>query len=321
MSKYFTKSAFNLAVECPAKLFYYRNRKLASGNKNGYEDRFLHDNLLRALAEGGFQVGELAKIYRTPKGENKDDLEVISRDHLESLEDTNQRLKQKDVVIFEAAFSVDNLFIRADIVEKHADNLDLIEVKSKSFFSEKGLPFFTKTKKTISKEWEKYLYDVAFQTYVVRKSKPEMKVTPFLMLVDKSKVTTVEGLNQLFLIKRDKSDKPNIFLKKGITKKETGDEILEKIDVSEEVNFLLNDPEFEKQVESWAKAYLANQKIDPSVGSKCKSCQFRPKNAGDSGKWGFNECWAAHLEKDKSKHPIIDIWNFRGAEKAAVVQI
>ena len=53
--RYLTKSRFQLSMECPTKLFYTR--------KDEYANKKLDDAFLLALAEGGFQVGELAKKY------------------------------------------------------------------------------------------------------------------------------------------------------------------------------------------------------------------------------------------------------------------
>ncbi len=52
-TKYLTKSRFMLARECPAKLFY-------TGKKE-YPDINEEDSFLEGLADGGFQVGALAK--------------------------------------------------------------------------------------------------------------------------------------------------------------------------------------------------------------------------------------------------------------------
>ncbi len=52
--RYLTKSRFKLAVECPTKLFYTGKPEYANTNN---EDAFL-----AMLADGGFQVGELAKF-------------------------------------------------------------------------------------------------------------------------------------------------------------------------------------------------------------------------------------------------------------------
>ena len=53
--RYLTKSRFKIAQECPTKLAYT--------GKPGYGNTKNDDPFLRALAEGGFQVGALAKLY------------------------------------------------------------------------------------------------------------------------------------------------------------------------------------------------------------------------------------------------------------------
>jgi len=54
MPHYLTKSRFKLALECPTKLYY-------TNKKDEYADERLDDAFLAALAEGGFQVAELAR--------------------------------------------------------------------------------------------------------------------------------------------------------------------------------------------------------------------------------------------------------------------
>ena len=56
MNKYLTKSRFILACQCPSKLFYTRKEEV-------YANTRLENPFLEALADGGFQVGELAKCY------------------------------------------------------------------------------------------------------------------------------------------------------------------------------------------------------------------------------------------------------------------
>ena len=51
--RYLTKSRMKLGLECPKKLYYYEDYK---SQDNGNE-------FLEILAEGGYQVGELAKYY------------------------------------------------------------------------------------------------------------------------------------------------------------------------------------------------------------------------------------------------------------------
>jgi hypothetical protein len=56
MPRYLTKSLFTLALECPTKLYYIKK-------ENEYANTKLDDPFLEALRDGGFQVGELAKLY------------------------------------------------------------------------------------------------------------------------------------------------------------------------------------------------------------------------------------------------------------------
>ena len=62
---YLTKSRFKLALSCPTKLYYGKK-------ENNYENTQTDDPFMKALAEGGYQVGELAKflISDNPIGEN-----------------------------------------------------------------------------------------------------------------------------------------------------------------------------------------------------------------------------------------------------------
>jgi len=62
--QYLTKSKLKLALECPTKLFY--------NSKKEYPAKKIQDTILEALANGGFQVGELAKCY-LPGGIKIDD--------------------------------------------------------------------------------------------------------------------------------------------------------------------------------------------------------------------------------------------------------
>ena len=79
--RYLTKSRFKLAIECPTKLFYT--------GKSTYANQNLDDSFLLALAEGGFQVGELAKCY-FPDGHY-----IKSLDYEQALQETNALLQDR----------------------------------------------------------------------------------------------------------------------------------------------------------------------------------------------------------------------------------
>ena len=115
---FLTKSKFKLATECPTKLFYT--------GKSEYVNNKIDNPFLEALADGGFQVGELAKYYY-PNGHH-----VHTLDYDQALEQTNKLLEQDKVTIYEAAIKHDNLFIRVDILIKRGSFIKIIEVKAKS---------------------------------------------------------------------------------------------------------------------------------------------------------------------------------------------
>lgn len=103
--RYLTKSRFKLALECPTKLYYTCKKEFANQN--------LEDSFLAALADGGYQVGELAKYY-FPDGHD-----IKTLDYLEALEETNALLEKDQVIIYEAAIRHENLFFRTDILIDH----------------------------------------------------------------------------------------------------------------------------------------------------------------------------------------------------------
>jgi len=119
--RYLTKSRFKIAVECPTKLFYTR--------KNSYEDNMAGNDFMAMLAEGGFQVGELAKAFY-PEG-----IEISEKNNQKALDATATYLKQKNVVLFEPAIQFGPYLIRVDILVKNGDQYQLIEVKAKSYNS------------------------------------------------------------------------------------------------------------------------------------------------------------------------------------------
>ncbi|MFZ4479738.1 MAG: hypothetical protein ACOYNZ_07585, partial [Rhodoferax sp.] len=186
--RYLTKSRFKIAIECATKLYY-------TGKPRVYADTKQEDDFLMALAEGGFQVGELAEIM-FPGGH-----EVASKVHAEAVEQTRQLLAQDEVTLFESAICHGNLFARVDILRKSGNKVELIEVKAKSFDSANATAFQQKGG-GIKKEMLPYLQDVAFQRHVLSLAYPHLQISSFLMLADKSKTCTVDGLNQKFKISR-----------------------------------------------------------------------------------------------------------------------
>ena len=79
-----------MALDCPNKLFYTKKAK-------AFTDKSVDDAFMEALAEGGFQVGELAKCYK-PDGVN-----VFSLNEKEALDKTNVEMAKLNAIIYEGA--------------------------------------------------------------------------------------------------------------------------------------------------------------------------------------------------------------------------
>lgn len=316
--KYLTKSKFKIALECPTKLYY-------NEHKEKYANAKLDDPFLEALAKGGFQVGELAKCYY-PDGHD-----ITELDYDISHKKTMDLLEQENVVIFEAAIKFKNLFIRIDVLEKIGNTFNLIEVKSKSAHPdtfEDELWNSRELKKgvhSLKSTWKAYIYDAAFQTYVLKQAFPDMKVNSFLMCADKSTAVTVDGLNQKFVLVDD-NGRTGAIIKGDVSPEALGDQILCKLPLDEVIGLIHNDEEMSERFEGrgfegaiwyFAEALDNDVKLEAEVSSKCKGCEFRIVEVGKE--CGFNECWKnAHgLSNDELNKPFVfDVWNYRGSQKA-----
>ncbi len=316
--KYLTKSKFKTALECPTKLYY-------SERKKEYANAKLDDPFLEALAKGGFQVGELAKCYY-PGGHD-----ITELDYDTSHEKTMKLLEQENVVIFEAAIKYRNLFIRIDVLEKIGNTFNLIEVKSKSAHPDEFEDELWNSRElkrgvhSLKATWKPYLYDVAFQSFVLQKAFPGYEVNNFLMCADKSVTATVDGLNQKFVLVDD-NGRGGAIIEGNVSAEALGEQILCKLPVDDVVDIIHNYEEmserfdgktFEEAIWHFADALNSDTKLVAPVSSKCKSCEFRTIEEGKI--CGFNECWKLEhglSEEELSKPFVFDVWNFRGSQKA-----
>ena len=307
-----TKSLFALGIECPTKTFYAKDKRYA--NKN------LDDDFLQALAEGGFQVGALAQCM-FPGGELIDTLNKAK-----ALKKTNESLQLPRVTLFEAAVAHKNLLVRTDILVKTEQGLSLYEVKAKSW--EPGESFLHARGHRLEKKWEPYLLDVAFQTHVLRLAFPECGVTPSLMLVDKSKATSIDGLNQKFKINYSSVSKASKVLPVGdLSPAALGDPILSSVSVAAEVDGILDGSLWAKDgrafiewVDILSKAVGRHSRPVARLGTLCKQCEFQATDLERSHglRSGFHECWSKEgglSAKELQRPTVLELWNFRAAQK------
>ena len=83
--------------------------------------------------------------------------------------------------------------------------------------------------------WKPYLFDLAFQTYVTKLCLPDYKIIPYLCLVDKSKVATIDGLNQFFRVKQKTNKRTGVDVLVD-HKSQLGENLLYREDLSEVVS-------------------------------------------------------------------------------------
>lgn len=309
--RFLTKSRFRLALECPTKLFYTK--------KKDYFDGKINDPFLQALANGGFQVGELAKYY-FPGGHDVKEL-----DYQTSLDKTNTLLKEENVTIYEAAFQFESLFIRADIIVKKGKEIELYEVKAKSV--KDANITFVGAKGGIESKWKPYIYDVAFQKYVIQKAFPQFSLKTYLMLADKTAIATVDGLNQKFAIRKDEEGRNDVQIVGDVSLVALGEKILCAINVDSiidplyEAEMFVDRPErsFIGWIDFFAKKYETDSLISANVSSKCTKCEFKIPvwdGLGDM-KSGFHECWqreAGFKAEDFIKPSVLSIWDYRSKD-------
>lgn len=308
--RYLTKSRFKIGLECPTKLYYT--------GKPQYPNQSLDDSFLAALAEGGYQVGELAKHYY-PGGHD-----ITTLDYDEALTQTNKLLELDKVVIFEAAIKYQNLFIRIDILVKNGDHFDLIEVKAKSYDPD-DIRFLSKKGDSLLKSWAPYLYDVAFQHYVLANSVQTSNIDCFLMLANKKATSTTDALNTKFKITKQDNNRKGISVSDTLTEKDLKTRLLGEVNVNDEVAHIYHhesfgDRSFESHISHLSSNYQKDTRTQGAIGSICKKCEFKcsteQEQAGATN--GYKECWKGTLgwnDNDLEEPLVTDIWNFRGADK------
>jgi hypothetical protein len=269
-----SKSDFTLARTCAAKLSFL---------EHGYPDNRQSDPYLRLLAEGGYMVEALAMAKR-PGGI----LVEPSGDHALDFERTTRLLDRDQVTLFQGTFIAGRRLVRVDVLEKSGDSVRLVEVKAKSI--DGAASFRTKKRGGIIAEWRPKLEEMAYQTIVVERALPGKRVLPVLVLVDKSKRSTVNDLPRLFTITR-RGERVHTVGFTGTPEQLAALDLLIEVDVSAEVA-LLHD-----EIEEAAARYESqlDAEFDPSMAAHsadCKRCEFNvPKS-------GYDRCWGSLADVD-----------------------
>ncbi len=306
--RYLTKSRFKQAVECPTKLFYTGKPDYANTNND--------NEFLAMLADGGFQVGELAKL-KYPDG-----IEIQTKQVAQAVAETAELLKNDNITLFEPAIVHDGFLVRVDVLIKRGQVLEVIEVKAKSY---SGDPASLSGKRTaIASDILPYVQDVAFQKYVVQLAFPQATVSANLLMPDKSKTATVNGMNQSFKIARKGRDM-EVQVDERAKQPGLADTVLTCVNVDHLVNEELNNPlatpggegDLPTLAHLWAQHYAQDKKLPPVIGGQCGSCEFKAPMGG-ALRSGFHECWKEAnrwSDEDFAQGTVLDLWNFRSKDK------
>jgi len=282
MPKLFTKSAFNHAVKCPMRAYYYRNSKEYAYHYEGPD----------GIAEVGDQFGALACIYEGVPSEN-----IIQRGganpieaQAKSIADTLDLLRKENVDIGEAAFATDKYLVYVDILHKRGDELKIIEVKSKCIGANESL---LGKNGNISSDYLEKILDVTFQKYVIQqfiKTHSEfsnLKVHASLMLANSDAVCDVNSLSSLLQIKFLEGGHREIECAPDIRERLKGENRIDRIiDVDEVCDKIIADKVpniakkfggcFVKFVEKVADMYVNNRKDFDNCrfNAQCFKCPF-----------------------------------------------
>ena len=299
--RYLTKSRFKLAIECPRKLFY-------TGKKDVYQDAMAEDAFLEMLAEGGYQVGALAKL-RDPEG-----IEIHETDHAAAEVATQALLERDHVVLFEPAIRVGNFFIRIDVLVKDGNRFELIEVKAKSYNSVK--PELFGARGGIRLDMLPYFQDAAFQAWILQQAYPGASIRTFLMMPDKAQASSIAGINQMFRILPNREVETTI--PPGVDGKTLAELLLAKVDITASVSEILASPlafpggplPFADAAHLWARQYANDEPVAPPIGAHCGKCQFDAPADSDLTS-GFRECWKEALgwkDADFATGTVLDLY-------------
>ena len=270
-----SKTDFKVGIDCPTKLYYRKMNYSSSKEDNEY---------LEYLAEGGYAVGKMATLY-FEEGIRIDNSTGVEQ----AIEQTQVELQKDSCTLFEAAFKSGNKLGVIDILIKEEEHIQLIEVKSKGYNPEKK----------VESQWKELIPDIAFQKIIVEELYPNHKIECYVLAPDKSKSTSIEGLNSMFKLVDFKTKNGfNFFdiVYDGSKSKLIEDQLLTKVSVDDAINKEIQG--LRKDLEKLEKSISPEiKKIKTRVSKKCFVCEYEQS--------GQKECWA-HMPS--SNTPLEDLY-------------
>ena len=235
------------------------------------------------------------------------------RDAVEAFSRTKALLETAgDVTIFEAAANYGPFHVRTDILAKSGDVLRLIEVKSSSLKqsgadefenddedkNDVAEPFISKRgDRRVLAHWLPYLKDVTFQTIVLERAFPGLRVEPYLAVIDKGVLATdAETLGRFRLVAPapetgGRKARPDVIYE-GDIEALAATKLIATLPVSEPVDLLRAEVEASANLLAGLLGEKAVTRVTPKLSEiywECRDCEFRTD--GKSGPSGFAECW------------------------------
>ena len=136
-----SKSQYVKGRRCPKRLWLYNYQRELAGTHSAFQ---------KGILEQGQEVGQLARLLF-------DGGELIGEDHTQAevaVAHTKRAIDTGQTILYEAAFTFQDVLIRADIIKKNSeDTWDIYEVKSGTNLEEPK---------------KEYLLDLAVQKYVLQ---------------------------------------------------------------------------------------------------------------------------------------------------------
>lgn len=314
-----TKSLFTTSLGCPRKLYY-------AVHKEQYDNTNSDNDFMRSLAEGGIQVGALARHYYFSKYKSFAQYYIETKDKEIALRQTAEAMCEQNAVIAEAAFEWNGCFVRVDILVKRGSTIQLIEVKSSSLQPKDEDKIVNVTKKgEVNSAYRKYIYDLAFQKYVVENALGE-SVEGYLMLINTDKQCDVDGLNQMIRINTKTQIVDASGLESYTPPTNECDWLLLPCDMNQVCDAIIENrtaeqaeymgTTFTDYVNMLLESMRSDVPIAPRISSQCKGCEFR---SSDKERSGYHRCWrecAGFTDADFEKPHTLELWGGKGFRKA-----
>ncbi|MBO7190238.1 MAG: DUF2779 domain-containing protein [Alistipes sp.] len=313
-NKLLTKSLFTTSLGCPRKLYYATHKEYVNANDG--------NDFMRSLAEGGIQVGALARHYYFSKYNTFSQHYIKAKDTAKALEETRLAMQETNVVIAEAAFEWNGCLVRADILVKRGSTIELIEVKSSSLHKKDEDKITEPTKKNeINSSYRDYIYDLAFQKYVIQNAL-NTDVHGYLMLINVDQMCDVDGLNQMVRINTKTQQVDATGLENYKVSPNEADWLLYPCDMDMVCNAIIAGETSEQAeymgatfvdyVDLLLNALQTDTPAEPKISSQCKGCEFRSE---DMSRSGFHRCWrecANFTYEDFQKPLTLELWGGGG---------